>query len=182
MVNLLPHSEQRKLRVLYYARLLSACLVVLSVVCVVGTLLLIPSYLSAKARAASAQKSLGQSLVRTNQNAASGVGQSLLVFKERITLLKEYHRQPASSYVLSRILSALPSGVRITAITFVFSGEGVGKVTVLGRADTRTALIEFGKKLEAESSFIGASVPVSNLVSDSNIAFSLPFEFDLKKI
>lgn len=182
MVNLLPRGEQRKLRVLYYSRLLSACFVVLAGLCVAGTLFLLPSYMSAEARAASAQNSLGQSLVKTNQNATSGVGQALLVFKERITLLKEYHRQPVSSYVLSRILSALPKGVRITAITFVFSGEGTGKVMVLGRADTRIALIEFGKGLESERSFIGASVPVSNLVSDSNIAFSLPFEFDLKKI
>lgn len=182
MVNLLPRSDQRKLRVLYYSRLASACFLVLALLCVAGTLLILPSYMSAKTRALHAERSLDESLLKTNRNAASGVGQSLLVFKERITLLKEYHRQSASAYVLSRILSALPKGVRITSITFTFSGEGKGKVVVLGRADTRTALIEFGKGLENEHSFIGASVPISNLVSDSNIPFSLPFEFDLKKI
>lgn len=182
MVNLLPRSDQRKLRVLYYSRLVSACFLVLAGLCIAGTLLLVPSYMSAKTRATSAQNALNESLVKTNRDVASGAGQSLLIFKERITLLKEYNRQGASSYVLSRILGVLPQGVRVTAITFVFGEEGAGKVTVLGRADTRTALIEFGKGLESERSFVGASVPISNLVNDSNIPFSLPFEFDLKKI
>ncbi|TAJ13983.1 hypothetical protein EPO56_02580 [Patescibacteria group bacterium] len=180
MVNLLPKQEQIKLRGLYYSRLVSAFLFVLAFVCLAGAVLLIPSYIVAKEKAENAVLKLQEANMQANKEVPIKNDIELGLLKERISILQEHNRQSAIPYVLSRALDGRPSNVHITSLTFIFKGDGEGSVTLAGKADSRNALISFAENLKKESAFAGATVPVSDLVQETNIQFSLPLQFNLK--
>lgn len=180
MVNLLPKQEQIKLRGLYYSRLVSAFLFVLAFVCLAGTVLLIPSYIVAKEKAESAVLKLQEATMKASGEVPVKNNIELGLLKERISILHEHNRQSAIPYVLSRALDGRSSDIHITALTFLFKGDGEGSITLAGKADSRSALIAFAENLNKENTFAGANVPVSDLVQETNIPFSLPLQFHLK--
>lgn len=180
MVNLLTAQDQMKLRVRYYTGLLSSFIFVLVGVCVLGTALLVPSYFLAKAEAASAIRALEASKESVELYQSSGIVQQVSLLKERLKILKEYEGVQTVPLVLAALTTNVPSGVQINSTSILFTSAGAGTITISGKAKTRTALISFGKKIESVRIFKGASIPISNLVNETDIDFSVPFSFDVK--
>lgn len=180
MVNLLTTKDQMKLRARYYTGILSSFIFVLVGVCVLGTALLIPSYFLAEAEAKASVRALEMSQESVALYQSSGVVQQVSLLKERLMLLREYNGIQTTPRVLAELTTRVPEGVQVNSIALVFTGSGVGTISVSGKAKTRTALINFGKQIEVVRVFKGASVPISNLVNETNIDFSIPFSFDIK--
>ena len=180
MVNLLPAEDQTKLRVRYYTGLLSSFIFVLVGVCILGTALLMPSYFLAQSEAKSAIRALEASKESVGLYQSSGIVQQVSLLKERLKILKEYEGVQTVSLVLAELTTRVPEGVQINSTAIVFTGAGVGTITIAGKAKTRTALISFGKKIESVRIFKGASIPISNLVNETDIDFSVPFSFEVK--
>lgn len=179
MVNLLPIQEQKKLRTLYRVRLSAVLLFLLSAIVFAGGVLLVPSYFLAETGAAAAQKDLDTSLQSAAARSSSSALAKLALLKERVSLLNDYGRTPVSALILSHIAADASSDIGVNAIDITFTGSGEGKVNVSGKAKTRAALIAFGQKLQDDSAFQGASVPVSDLAGGSNIDFGIPFTFNI---
>ncbi|MES2134697.1 MAG: hypothetical protein V4449_00435 [Patescibacteria group bacterium] len=178
-VNLLPPKEQMNLRVRYYTALASLFVFLLVGVCIVGIALLMPSYFLAESEAGIAVRAMESSAESVKLYQSSGTVQQISLLKERISVLKEYQGDQATALVLSRITAGVADDIHVNAISLVVTSSGVGKVTVSGKANTRLALINFGKKLESERMFEGAVVPVSDLATGVDIDFSIPFTFDV---
>lgn len=180
MVNLLPTQDQAKLRVRYYTGLASSFVFVLVGVCILGTTLLIPSYFLAETQAKSAVRALDASKESVELYQSSGVVQQVSLLKERLKILKEYEGVQTIPLVLAELTTRIPDGVRVNSISIASTGIGTGTITISGTAKTRTALIGFGKKIENVRIFKGATVPISTLVSETDLDFSIPFSFDVK--
>lgn len=180
MVNLLTTEDQTKLRVRYYTGLLSSFIFVLVAVCILGSALLIPSYFLAETQARSAVRALDASKESVGLYQSSGVVQQVSLLKERLKILKEYEGVQTAPLVLAELTAHVPDGVRINSISIINTGIGTGDITISGKSKTRAALISFGKRIEGVRMFKGASVPISNLVNETDIDFSIPFSFDVK--
>lgn len=180
MVNLLTAQDQTKLRVRYYMGIVSSFIFVLVGVCVLGTALLTPSYFLAKAEAVSAIRALEVSKESVGLYQSSGIVQQVSLLKERLNILKEYESVQTVPLVLAELTTNVPNGVRINSTSILFTSAGAGTITISGKAKTRTDLISFGKKIEIVRMFKGASIPISNLVNETDIDFSVSFSFDIK--
>lgn len=179
MVNLLPTKERKQLRRIYFARFATVFFFLASAVTFAGSLLLAPSYFLAESNANAARKDLGISLESAASRASLDAKEKIAFLKERITILKEYQRAPASALILSHIAADASTDIGVNAISIVFTASGEGTVNVTGKAKTRTALIALGQKLQSDGAFHGASVPVSDLAGGNNIDFSIPFTFSI---
>lgn len=179
MVNLLPLKEQMRLRARYYTALLSAGIFLLAGAFFLGTVLLLPSYFLAESEAKIAVRALNASADSVKAYQSSGIVQQISLLKERLMILGEYQRPQATALVLSGLTAAAPVDIQIRTAGLAFSGSGSGEVTVSGKAKTRAALVSFGKKLEENRIFDGVEVPLSGLVSETDLDFSLPFTFDI---
>ncbi|MES2014656.1 MAG: hypothetical protein V4437_02470 [Patescibacteria group bacterium] len=177
MVNLLPQSEKMKLRTFYYARLWSILALLLTVATLAGSAFLMPAYFLARGEADAATRSLAASEENAKLYAATGAMKDVSLLKERLAILKDYESDAVTELILSRLAGDASGDVGISSISVSFSSATAGKVSIAGKAKTRSSLIDFGKKLSDERIFSGVSVPVSDLVNETNLDFSIPFAF-----
>lgn len=182
MVNLLPDDAQRKLAILYYARLSASAVFLLAFAVAAGAALLVPSYLLATAEADAAARSLSAS--QKTSSADDAASQTLPALSERVSILKAYPRTAAVAGILSALTRALPASVVLNKTAMTFGGNadaGGGTVSVSGTAGTRDALIAYAALLRGSALFGGIEVPVSELVAHTDIPFTLSFPLASKK-
>lgn len=175
MVNILPKTAQDEIRTLYYLRLASTLMFLLAIVFLIEAALLAPSYLLAQNEAAAAKEytaTLQQTLALKE---STGGAAALSVFAEEVSLLKSYYATPAIADVLSALTSKLPKGVSLYEILIVPPATTDGKVQIVGSAKTRAELLAFVASLQSNTLFKSVAVPVSDLVGDSNLPFTLSF-------
>lgn len=175
MVNILPHKTQNELRLMYYSRLFSALLLAASFVVVVGGGVLIPSYFLAQEEAA-ASKRYAEALTQTlSLSEGSSAGQTVTTLSEQLALMRGYRVEPLLSRGLSTVVSGIPDDVSIRKLSFKFTSASEGQVVITGNAETRASLVAFVDALKKEPLFKGVSVPVADLVSDTDLPFTLTF-------
>ncbi len=178
MVNLLPSTNQKKLRIRYFAKLATASLFLFTSVAVVGAALLVPAYVLSKNEVVATERYLDAAKKNPTLQ-ASGSLHEVAILKERISILNEYQGMATAGQVLARIEADVPPGVTLSGTSLTFTGKNTGTVSISGKASTRTALLSFEKTLTAERIFQGVAVPVGDLANDTNINFSLPFSFSI---
>lgn len=175
MVNILPHKTQNELRVMYYSRLFGALFLAAAFVFVVGGGVLIPAYFLAQEEA-DASKRYAEALSQTlSLSEGSSAGRTVTTLAEQLTLMREYRVEPLLSRGLATVVSGIPDDVSIRKLSFKFTSVSEGEVVIIGNAETRAALIAFVDALKKESLFKGVSVPVADLVSDTDLPFTLTF-------
>jgi len=179
MVNLLPTQLQKRLTMLYFVRLLSAFLLLLSVSFFIGALFLIPAYFlaSSDAKVQTAALSLTQEAVDKGEN--GGAAGTLAFYTERVSILKDYVHQPVVAQIFSTLTGNLPKGVSFNNIIVTPQSNTTGAITTAGVADTRDSLLTLVRALQGVSIFKGVSLPFSSLVSETNISFTLIFTYSL---
>lgn len=175
MVNILPHKTQNELRLMYYSRLFGAFFLAAAFVVVVGAGVLIPSYFLAQEEA-DASKRYAEALSQTlSLSEGSSAGKTVTTLAEQLTLMRAYRAEPALARGLATVVSGIPDDVSIRKLSFKFTTAAEGEVEITGNAETRAALIAFVDALKKESLFKGVSVPVADLVSDTDLPFTLRF-------
>ncbi|MBX9765328.1 PilN domain-containing protein [Patescibacteria group bacterium] len=177
MVNILPHKTQNELRFMYYARLFGTFFLVGAFVIGIGAGVLVPSYFLAQEEA-EASKRYAEALKQTLSLSEGGAaGKSLPVLAEQVNVMKAYSEDAALALALERIVGAIPDNVSIRKMSFRFPSASEKIVTLNGNAATRSALIAFVDALKKDPLFKGVVVPVSDLVSDDDLPFTLTFSF-----
>ncbi len=177
MVNILPQGAQRSLYQKYYFRLAAAFFFTAGVFVAVGAALLAPSYLLAEEEAASAKRfrdAVVETLALKGTNTAA---RTVSALAEEVKLLNAYGKKETAIPIIAGALSAQDSAIALRKIAFSWRDQNGGAVTLDGVADTRTALVEYVSELQKNALFSGVAVPVSNLASDADIAFTLTFDF-----
>jgi type II secretory pathway pseudopilin PulG len=181
MVNILPHKTQNELRIMYYARLFGTFFLTAACIVGIGAGVLIPSYFLAQEEA-EASKQYAAALQQTLSVSEGGsAGKAVPILAEQVTLMKSYGKDAALAPALTRIVGAIPDDVSIRRMGFKFPNTGEGVITLNGNAQTRAALIAFVDALKKDPLFKGVSVPVSDLVSDDDLPFTLSFSFSAKQ-
>jgi Tfp pilus assembly protein PilN len=175
MVNILPHKSQNELRAMYYSRLFGTFFLSTGVVIIIGAAVLIPSYFLAQEEA-DASRRYADALQQTlTLGEGSSSGKMLPVLAEQVGLMKAYQADPAIAPALKRIIGVLPDEVSIRRISFTFLSITDGRVTLNGNAETRAALLAFVDVLKKDAQFKGVTVPVADLVADTDLPFTLSF-------
>jgi len=167
MHNLLPEQEKRVVSTDYVLRLAIVGFFGLGAVAFAGMLLLLPAYGYLSARAEIAATTSPSLLVEK----ILGEEAALRLTKEMLSLVPPEGGNLSPSGVLLRLRASAAS---IQGISLTFIGyQAAGGVSVRGVAQTRDALISFGKALKADPVLSDISVPVELLARSRDITFDL---------
>jgi Tfp pilus assembly protein PilN len=176
MVNLLPIRARRALIRDYYLRLAALALFLIALVTVLGGLLLVPSFFLARATAQEAARYRAALEETVGLKERAGVAAQVATLSERVRLLDTFAASPATPAIVATLMDAMPRGVTLTALSIARTGTGASLV-ISGSAGTRDALLSLAASLKSVTTFSGVSLPVSSLVSDADIPFTIGFTY-----
>lgn len=175
MINMLPKTEKDdlkkglKLRFVIMASLLSAGAFL------IGFVMLVPSYLLSSGYFGG---SASDDLSRSNEDESIKELLSLPVeIDAKLGFFRSSVKNISVADYLSRIVEALPPGVKLKSLSFSRSQNFEDKIgtliSVSGQAANRDSLISFSNSLRSLGLFSAVEVPVSSLTKDRDLPFSI---------
>jgi len=177
MINLLPPATQKKFTRRYYLRFFSFLFFGLALAVLIGAGLLVPSYFLARSEAVSAERYARAVEETVGLKEQSGATQETAMLAEQVKILSSFENVPVTAHALSEIERALPKNISLEAIRIQHGDSGEGTITVIGVSGSRADLLRFSEALKGNSFFNGVSVPVGQLVNETNVPFSFSFRF-----
>jgi hypothetical protein len=171
MFNLLPSIEQKKIRKEYIARLAAACLVFLLATGIAASVFLLPSYIFSliKERAVAAKNETIRKSIAISD--AETLTLALKAAKEKISIFKPEESAYAYEFI-GKLVSLRPQSVTLSTIDISRNEKNLS-LHIIGKAGTRDDLITFQNKLENDKMITNVELPVSNLLLEKNINFSI---------
>lgn len=168
---LIPEQAAKSLKTEYRVRLLVVFLFFMSSAAVIGAVCLFPAYLLSGLNERQ-DEGQAQALVRATASSTSSTEGDLTAAGALVSSISSFVSAPLSNVILH--ISAIRSrGVSVSSFDVQYAGNKASTVTLSGIALTRGSLVAFRDALEADKSFSGVMVPLSDLAPASNIAFSI---------
>lgn len=172
MFKLLPEEARAKVARAYAERRLAIILTSFIVVLVIWMAGLFPTFVISKAK----KLEVLDRVKVAGELGLSAEGEESRLWLDEINLklkiLTPSEDVQHASEFMEKILRILPSGVRVTSLSWLRSGES-GFLSVSGVATDRQTLLNFERTLNNSGSFSEVVLPVSNLVKDRNIPFQV---------
>ena len=177
MINLLPLEQKKKLHREYTLRLVLVIVSGFIMTTVIGTVLLLPSFLLSKVkeRVVSNQASLLEK--KADKETADTPNNILIITKRHLTALSEDVTETSPSLVISTALSHKPNGVIIKQVLLDKTPDGT-LLSIGGTAESRGQLTSFSSAIEGDALFTSVEFPVSNLAKDRDIDFTIKVKGD----
>lgn len=172
-MNLLPHREKKNVRreFLLRAGVVGAFLVFLTGI--TGIALQMPSYFLSKTKEQSAQEQMTAIQKRAETQQRDEISAELRGAQEKLSVL-ETEPSESLSAVTRTIVDTQPTGIQLSALSFVRQGEeNTGSIRLSGIASNRETLRSYVSTLQSEDVFSQVELPVRDLASDEDIQFSL---------
>ncbi len=180
-MNLLPETEKKRISKGLSRRFFVLISILISVAFIVGTILLVPSYIMAKA------KLLEVSLLAQNEDRlrAEETEKILAVPEElesKTEILGKNIPDFTSAEIISSIIKNLPGGVVVDSISLSGGSRPEDRnkreLRVSGISANRQALIDFSDRIRGEPTVGSVDVPVSSLTRERNLPFSIKIILD----
>lgn len=176
MVNVLPQATKRSHARRYYAHLVAVALFLTAGVFFVGGALLIPSYLLSTTQADSYERyrdALSGSIGLKEREKTEIV---VLSLAERLRILSVYSERGRVVDALASVLARQPEEIAITGIA-AGRADGGFTISLQGVAETRSDLLAFVDTLRENTALVNVTLPVSQLVVEQEVPFSISAEF-----
>lgn len=168
--NLLPRDEKSSIRSEENFRLVLILVVGFFLAFLVGSLLLLPSYLPFVFARKEFLRQLTVEEELTKQRNVSKIAADANNLKNRLGFLKSYLIKPARGSTLLRdFLGASAGGITISTL----SVKKDGFVLIRGEARTRSDLLRLESLLRDSGKFDTISSPLSNIIREINVNFSI---------
>src|SRR3989344_1199853 len=174
MINLLPISEIKKIISEYRVRLVTTVLVMLAVTMVIASALLFPAYLLASHKRTTILEELSKT---GNQNASSQETKDLEKIVKEMDVTLDMLGSKGQKFSISNDIVAKTAGfktgnIKITGM-FYDKKDPESSFSLKGTAASRQSLTSFIEMLKKDVAFRDVSLPISDLVKDRNIDFTV---------
>ena len=171
MPNLLLEKDKKEIFQEFVLRLVVVFLFFLFATVCISIVMLIPSYVLTLSREVSISEEIRvfkQTIDFRKQDSPADI-----LNKEnlKINSLKEGESVYVTDFI-SEIVDVKPAGVKIRGFYYDTDGDG-GFLVVRGESENRNVLIDFVESLEEKDVFSKIDFPVSNLVKDESVNFSV---------
>ena len=175
MANLLSTAERQVLRTERFKRLGICALIGILITFAIGSVLLVPSYLSATSREKTTQERLDAltKLIELKQGDSSDT--AIRDTQDRLEILASALEAQTPSELLLETTGNTPAGVTIWQYSYSTSDTTI-TISISGRAANRAALLSFGEALRASGLFVSVDIPISTLARSEDIAFTLSLD------
>lgn len=171
MINLIPQTAKKKLRVEYWVRVVTVWFLLWSIALLVGALLLLPSYVLIGSQVTAYETSAAEAFekVANHENTTDG----LIAASRQAKMAVDEAEQPVLSSYVTLFEGLQDHTIQLNSIKLSRESNGVGPVILSGLADDRLALSSFRDRLLEEELVETADLPISNLTQDKDIPFNL---------
>ena len=178
MVNLLPDEAVSTLRALYYRRLFGATLVAFSFIVTFSIGALLPSTVILLAKSKTTSEQLATALARPLSREADLLTRQIKQTNDKIILLSRMRSAFSFNAIIEHVLSHKHSGIALEMLgqTRSQDKQGTTNVSLRGKARNREILLNFVHELAEDPFFAKVESPISNLISSSDIPFTLSLE------
>lgn len=171
MINLIPQSAKRGIRLEYWLRVVTVWGVLVTGALVGSVVIMAPAYVlinlqidaSAESSAAASQK------IASYESVAKDLNRSNVEAK---AVLDTTGYVPISNYV-EMIRRLENSNITVSEITIGRAKDSFSPIQIKGQAVDRQSLSRFRDNLLAEPTVASVDLPISNLAKDKDIQFSL---------
>lgn len=173
MINLLLPTEKTLARNEYRLRVVPVVLAAFFFVMVIALASIFPSYVVVLAR-----KSVLENEAKISADALkddekdSGITPEEM--NKEIDILNDRSDETHAANVFAEIVSLAPGDVSISGMKYI--GGSVPKVTIVGTAGKRSSLLLFSDTLKKKTFFSGINLPLSSLINEENLFFTINFE------
>lgn len=174
MFNVIPQEEKKILQKEYNTRRLIVFGVFIVITLVISLILLFPSYLTSRINHQNtlmSLESIREELTKDDVHVATP--EEIAALRAKISVFNSSKDNVLVQELFSTIANRRGSQIKILEMSFARGTEGKPAIIVEGNADTRDALTQFARNLQAEPTFSEVNLPISNLAKDKNIAFSM---------
>ena len=174
MYHFLPLAEKRLLRQEYRIRFVIVALVVFSILVLLGTAFLLPTWFVANIKEQTVEKRmdiLQHTISKKQDGALNTISDNT---KSEIKLLRNGEDFVPFRTVLEIIIDNRSSGVSLQSFSFSrVNIDGDITVVVRGVYRDRDSLVNFRKNLEREKMFTRIDLPIANLAKGRDADFSI---------
>ncbi len=176
MFKLLTDEEKDKLKAEYKLRRLVLIVSFLAAIFLIGVVGLFPTYIITASREKDAQNRVEALNKELTGNSSEDIDKWLQDINTKIKLFTPAadNDRPYEAYL--KIISLKPEKIIIEGMGYQKTKANLVEYSVRGIAKDRRSLIDFQNKLNSSADFKNASVPVSDLAKDSDIAFTLSLD------
>lgn len=168
--NLLPPKEKRLIRAEQTRRIIIFFAAGTSAVFLVGSVLLMPSYLPLLLEKKELERSLA---LEKNTSENIGTENTLLNLRDirqaLSSVLTAVSESGRASAILGELFKDAGGGIRVTNI----SVKKNGSIIISGNAKTRQGLLSFEKILQESGRFENISSPLSNIIREVDLTFTI---------
>lgn len=169
MINLIPPEGKRVVRKEYVLRVYTVAGVVLSIALFVSAAALVPTYVLFLS---SPTPETSSKVTEPNSEEYARVTATLEAAMKVATQLQKPVPGLETSKIVSHIEAAVSPDITLEGMHFSQDAKQV-RVEALGVARTRESLQAFIAALKKDTFFSDAQVPVSNLIKDTDLLFTL---------
>jgi len=175
MINLLPNEDKITNKKDYLSRLFMVSGILLFVVITIAFVLFLPVFLSLFFE----EKDLSGQLKVIKQGDTSVEAEKIYadldVLNTRLSLYEKNNNEVRQvSVLIEKIIALKTSGIRISYLKY--EKDSNGKIVIIGKSDNRADFVDFKKKLEDDELFGAVSSPLSNLLKETDISFTMTIE------
>jgi hypothetical protein len=179
-VNLLPQDYQKKIKAEHFRRLIAIFGFLIFIVIAANIVLLLPFQLSAVLQAKELQRELE---ITKKSPLFARIADIEKIIKELNAETDLFTKQENGRFeigpIIKSVVSLRPAGINIQS--FIFEAEDRAKnqparISISGQAGSRPALLNFIKANESNRFFSQIRSPISNLLKEEDINYSLVLE------
>jgi len=173
VINVLPPNKKSLLHREYWIRLFTVMLNLVTVLSIVASILLFPSYFLSKLKEGLVESRL-EAFNRDNPDLKNGnLNTTISDINLKLENLAKY--QPTysvSEKVFNNILSSRTEGITFSQILFNKKGD-ISTLDIHGIATNRDALRNFKSTLDNNQNFSVVNLPISDFLEKSNLPFTI---------
>ena len=175
MLNLLTDAQRHKVLKEYRMRLAIVICGAVVFVCLSGTVLLLPNYLTAMNKVNSVKTNNDYKKQTISSLNAQNLKGTIKLVDSNLQALKISINIISPREVYEKIQASIPEGVLIDRYTYNLIDDNTASISLSGTSVDRNKLIDFQNKLKLNPEFTGIGVPLDSFSKKSNLSFSINF-------
>lgn len=175
MANLITDKQKKVLQQEYVIRLVTVCLLILSLFGLFVLAYIGPYYLSVTKNDLIISEQL-QTVINTENKENIGQSVSRLVSRtlDEVKAVEIYTQEPITpSKDFTKIIESKNSDIQINRLSFRITGDNQTQYIVNGISKTRDGLIRFVDDLKKKDGFAEVESPISGFAKESDITFTV---------
>ncbi|MES2967049.1 MAG: hypothetical protein V4668_04670 [Patescibacteria group bacterium] len=174
MINLIPPAAKKSIKGEYIKRVLTVWLLLFSAAFGILAVFLLPTFVALRSEISVLEQTAQAGQARVSQYDVTAT--ELITANTQATLLLERATSSAPSEVINTLITL--AGPRVSLTNFQFTNLATaGKITLSGIASTRQDLAVFRDGVSSDERFSAVDLPISNLIKDKDLLFTMNISF-----